>query len=105
MPNHMKSNFSHLSSHSDQLLKLGLLAERYFSDDPNTCLLKLRQLAELLAQETAANLGMLTTSEESQFDLIRRLQDKNAITRETLPCATSHSMRAGLEQVLRGSSC
>lgn len=82
MPNNMKSNFSHLSSHSDQLLKLGLLAERYFSDDPNTCLLKLRQLAELLAQETAANLGMLTTSEESQFDLIRRLQDRNAITRE-----------------------
>ena len=43
---------------------------------------KLRQLAELLAQETAANLGMLTTSDESQFDLIRRLQDRNAITRE-----------------------
>lgn len=71
----MNSNFSHLSSHSDRLLKLGLLAERYFTDDPNTCLLKLRQLAELLAQETAANLGMLTTSEESQFDLIGRMLD------------------------------
>ena len=75
MTYHMNSNFRHLSSHGDQLLKLGLLAERYFTDDPNTCLLKLRQLAELLAQETAANLGMLTTSEESQFDLIGRLLD------------------------------
>lgn len=54
----MKSNFAHLNVHGDQLLKLGLLAERYFQDDPNTSLLKLRQLAELLAQETAANLGL-----------------------------------------------
>ncbi len=57
-PNSMKSNFAHLNVHGDQLLKLGLLAERYFQDDPNTSLLKLRQLAELLAQETAANLGL-----------------------------------------------
>ena len=27
-----------------------MLAEKYFADDPNTCLLKLRQLAEPLAQ-------------------------------------------------------
>jgi type I restriction enzyme R subunit len=43
------TNFRHLQKHDEQLLRLGLLAEKYFADDPNTCLLKLRQLAELLA--------------------------------------------------------
>jgi len=45
----LSSNFAHLQSHDEQLLRLGMLAERYFTEDPNTCLLKLRQLAELLA--------------------------------------------------------
>jgi type I restriction enzyme R subunit len=44
------SNFSVLSQHDEQLLRLGMLAEKYFADDPNTCLLKLRQLAESLTQ-------------------------------------------------------
>lgn len=39
-----QSNFAHLRAHDEQLVRLGMLAERYFSDDPNTCLLKLRQL-------------------------------------------------------------
>jgi type I restriction enzyme R subunit len=35
-----------------------MLAEKYFPDDPNTCLLKLRQFAELLAQLLAARVGL-----------------------------------------------
>jgi hypothetical protein len=31
-----QSNFSHLKAHDEQLERLGLLAERYFADDPNT---------------------------------------------------------------------
>ena len=31
------TNFAHLQEHDDQLLRLGLLAEKYFTDDPNTC--------------------------------------------------------------------
>ena len=34
----------------NDLLKLGMLAERYFAEDPNTYLLKLRQLAEVMTQ-------------------------------------------------------
>jgi hypothetical protein len=30
------SNFSVLSQHDEQLLRLGMLAEKYFADDPNT---------------------------------------------------------------------
>jgi type I restriction enzyme, R subunit len=51
-----------------------MLAERYFPEDPNTCLLKLRQFGELLAQMTAARIGEFTTTEENQYDLLRRLQ-------------------------------
>ncbi|OAH98213.1 hypothetical protein [Methylomonas methanica] len=40
-----RSNFIFFNLHDPQLLSLGLLAEKYFADDPNTCLLKLRQLA------------------------------------------------------------
>lgn len=31
-----QSNFSQFKAHDEQLERLGLLAERYFADDPNT---------------------------------------------------------------------
>ncbi|WP_204368986.1 DUF4145 domain-containing protein [Methylocucumis oryzae] len=76
------TNFAILQQHDEQLLRLGMLAEKYFADDPNTCLLKLRQLAELLAQMLAARIGLYTSSEENQFDLLRRLQDNGVLPRE-----------------------
>ena len=44
----LTSNFACQQEHAKQLLCLGMLAKRYFPDDPNTTLGKLRQLAELL---------------------------------------------------------
>ena len=76
------TNFAHLEQHDEQLLRLGLLAEKYFADDPNTCLLKLRQLAELLAQLIAASTGQLVAPEETQYELLRRLQDSGIVPRE-----------------------
>jgi type I restriction enzyme R subunit len=76
------SNFSVLSQHDEQLLRLGMLAEKYFADDPNTCLLKLRQLAESLAQMLAARTGLYVSPEETQYDLLRRLQDSGVLPRE-----------------------
>jgi type I restriction enzyme R subunit len=76
------SNFSHLAEHDPQLPRLGLLAEKYFAADPNTCLLKLRQLAELLAQLLASRVGLFESAEETQFDLLRRLQDQGILPRE-----------------------
>ena len=52
----LSSNFAPLQSHDEQLLRLGMLAERYFADDPNTCLLKLRQLSEVHAQLVASSI-------------------------------------------------
>ena len=56
MPTLPQTNFAHLQAHDEQLVRLGMLAEKYFADDPNTCLLKLRQFAELLAQLLAAQM-------------------------------------------------
>ena len=76
------SNFGHLKIYDEQLVRLGMLAERYFPEDPNTALLKLRQLAELLAQLVATRVALYTSRDEAQFDLLRRLQDQGILPRE-----------------------
>lgn len=78
----LRSNFTHLQEHDVQLLKLGMLAERYFADDPNTCLLKLRQLAEVLAQAVASHVGLLDRPDEGQYELLGRLRDQGILPRE-----------------------
>ncbi|MGH0038005.1 MAG: type I restriction-modification system endonuclease [Myxococcota bacterium] len=81
-PTRLNSNFAQLAQHDEQLVRLGMLAERYFPEDPNTALLKLRQLTELLAQHVASNVGEFTSTDESQYELFRRLQDLGILPRE-----------------------
>ena len=77
------SNFSLLASLSPELAKLGLLAERYFPDDPNTALLKLRQFGERLAQELAARLGLAVNDQtDTQLDLLRKLDQSGVLILE-----------------------
>lgn len=80
------SNFSVLRSYDEQLWRLGALAERYFAEDPNTCLLKLRQFTELLAQTLAAKTGLYLSPAESrhetQLDLLRRLRGAGVLPNE-----------------------
>lgn len=82
MQKNIRSNFDMLRSYEEQLWRLGALAERYFADDPNTSLLKLRQQAELLAQSLAARAGLYVSQDESQYELIRRLQSDGLLPRE-----------------------
>ncbi|ATE61880.1 type I restriction-modification system endonuclease [Thauera sinica] len=82
MQQNIRSNFDMLKAYEPQLWRLGALAERYFAEDPNTSLLKLRQFAELLAQSLAARGGLFATQEESQYELIRRLSSENLLPRE-----------------------
>jgi len=79
----VSANFDFLTAHDAQLVRLGALAERYFKNDPNTCLIKLRQFGELLAQITAAKTGLLTSPEEPQSDLLRRLKFEGILPYET----------------------
>jgi type I restriction enzyme R subunit len=81
-PASLSSNFAHLREHDEQLLRLGMLVERYFAEDPNTCLLKLRQLAELLAQMTASHVGLLDRPEDGQYELLHRLRDHGILPDE-----------------------
>ena len=78
----MSANFLHLRGYDEQLFRLGFLAERYFPEDPNTTLLKLRQLAELLAQQVAARFGVEIRVEETQQQLLRRLEWDGVLERE-----------------------
>lgn len=76
------ANFGFLAKQDVQLARLGALAERYFGDDPNTTLIKLRQFTELLAQLTAAKAGMFTSPDEPQSDLLRRLKFERVLPPE-----------------------
>ena len=78
----MSPNFAHLRPYDEQLFRLGSLAERYFTDDPNTALLKLRQLGELLAQHVASRFGLELREEETQQLLLRRLECDGVLERE-----------------------
>lgn len=75
----MTSNFAFLARRDENLARLGLLAEKYLADDPNTCLLKLRQFAELLAQTAAARMGLYRMTGESAYDLQRRLREERVL--------------------------
>lgn len=75
-------NFAFLKAHDPQLVRLGTLAKQYFATDANTCLIKLRQFGELLAQLAAANIGLYNTPDERQVDLLRRLRDQGLMNAE-----------------------
>jgi type I restriction enzyme R subunit len=50
--------------------------------DPNTSLLKLRQLGEALAQDIASRLGIEIEERSTQLDLLRKIQNEVNLTRE-----------------------
>ncbi|RWI18628.1 MAG: type I restriction-modification system endonuclease [Mesorhizobium sp.] len=84
-------NFEFLAAHDKQLVRLSALAERYFRDDPNTCLIKLRQFGEVLAQLTAAKSGLFASVTEPQSDLLRRLKFERIVPQE--PADLFHQLR------------
>jgi type I restriction enzyme R subunit len=67
------SNFAFLAEHAPVFLQLATTAEQVFASDPNTTLVKLRQLGEALAQDVAARVGVEFDAETRQADLLFRL--------------------------------
>ena len=98
----ISANFDFLAPHDAQLVRLGALAERYFQEDPNTCLIKLRQFGEVLAQLTAAKSGLLASPEEPQADLLRRLKFERVVPREVGDLF--HQLRIGASDAADSSS-
>ena len=72
MKTNIRSNFDMLRAYEAQLWRLGALAERYFAEDPNTSLLKLRQLSELLAQSLAARTPACLVCFEADYSTCHR---------------------------------
>ena len=68
-----KSNFEFLKEHDPVFFQLAFAAEQSFSADPNTTLIKLRQLGEAFAQDMAARCGIEFEEETSQADLLFKL--------------------------------
>jgi type I restriction enzyme R subunit len=64
-----RSNFAHLHEYDEQLMHLGVLAEKYFTNDPVAYLLNLQEFSTLLAQLLAARVGLLAAIDESYYDL------------------------------------
>lgn len=70
----MKSqNFEFLKHHDELLVRLAITAESCFVPDPNTTLIKMRQLGEELAKTIASRVGVEAGPEVTQFQLLRDL--------------------------------
>ncbi|WP_248915707.1 type I restriction-modification system endonuclease [Pseudomonas moorei] len=67
------SNFSFLQEHDPIFLQLATTAEQIFASDPNTTLIKLRQLGEALAQDLASRAGIEFDANTKQTDLLYKL--------------------------------
>lgn len=63
-------------------MQFGALAERYFRDDPSTCLYKIRQFAELLAKLIAARHGLYEGERDTFDETLRRLRLDRVLPRE-----------------------
>ena len=68
--------------HDAQLVQLGALAERYFSDDPVTAIFKLRQFAELLSKTIAAHHALYLGERETFEETLRRLSYERIVPKE-----------------------
>ena len=96
------SNFVFLQTLEPQVYRLGLLAERYFVEDPNTCQIKLRQLSELIAQLTASRFGLVVEPSDNFADILRRLKFECSLPREV--GELFHSLRISGNQAAHGNA-
>jgi type I restriction enzyme R subunit len=104
-------NFSFLGADEARLVQLGALAERYFRDDPSTCLFKLRQFAELVAKLVAAHHALYVDDRQTFEETLRRLGFERVIPREAadlfhqlrkLGNAAAHEVRGSHAEALTG---
>lgn len=72
-------NFEFLSEHSAIYLQLMRTAEAVFMSDPNTTLIKIRQLGEALAQDLAVRYGIAFDKQTTQAELLKRLNSVNLL--------------------------
>lgn len=69
-----KSNFIFLESYDPLLAALAQAAERNFPEDPNTCLIKMRQFGELLAQNLSKAHKISIDDCEGQYEVLMKFR-------------------------------
>ncbi|PSJ55949.1 type I restriction-modification system endonuclease [Pseudaminobacter soli (ex Li et al. 2025)] len=92
------SNFHFLEEREPLLFRLGVLCEAYFTEDPNTAQIELRQFSEHLAQLTAAHFGIEVSAQDAQVEVLRRLKLECGIPREVSDLF--HTLRLGGNQAV-----
>ncbi len=73
MENPESANFGFLAEHDPLFVQIASSAEKAFPSDPNTTLIKLRQLGEALARHIAALAGIESSEQTGQAELLYRL--------------------------------
>jgi len=96
------SNFAFLARHDPSLVRLPTFAEKHFAEDPNTCIVKLRQFSERLAQVAAVRAGLGGSANESQIDLLGRLKSAGVLPQQS-DQLFHHIRRQGNDAVHRAS--
>lgn len=84
-------NFSFFAEHSALFLELATAAEKAFTGDPNTTLVKLRQLGEAMAQELASRVGIAVADHTKQNDLLNQLKRELSLDPQIL--SLFHTLR------------
>lgn len=79
------SNFAFLSEHNPKLAELADYADRYYTaHDWNTCVMKFRQLGELLAQLFAAKHAIYVDKSTSQSDLLKLFRQELHLDKQVI---------------------
>ncbi len=78
------TNFDYLKEHDPIFHQLAAAAERSFISDPNTTLIKLRQLGEAIAQDLASRCGLKFDERTSQLDLLHQIRQEIRLEQATL---------------------
>lgn len=94
--NTTSQNFDFLAEHDPIFLQLASSAERNFTTDPNTTLVKARQLGEALAQDIATRVGVAFDKDIKQVELINLL-NKEGIFGKSATDAFHFIRKAGNE--------
>lgn len=98
MPKHDTSNFAFLADQDPLLHQIGMAAEVAFHADSNVTLVKLRQLAEHLTRNAAAQLGFTPDAEANFFNLIASLKSRIDIDEKVIRLL-HHLRKSGNEAV------
>ena len=77
----MTSNFEFLNRYWAVLYQIGSTAEAYLYSDPNSCIYKLGQMGELIAQEIARIENVeIPYQQNNQYELIKKLSQDGFLT-------------------------